>query len=94
MILLSVGIIVQRLVSKMGLGARAIQFLAVALLFPILLILALEKAIAAETTAALLGGMAGFLLSDIGRFDPRELSDKSKKEKNKEPEQSAPADRP
>ncbi len=89
MLLSVIGVITQRLVSGMGLGARAIQFLAVGLLFPILLILALEKAIASETTAALLGGLAGYLLSDVGKYEPKEATNKSDKDKTEEPQRPA-----
>jgi hypothetical protein len=46
------------------------------LLFPAILILALEKTISAETTTAILGGLAGYLLSDIGRYKPEDSNDK------------------
>ena len=68
------GILIQRVLGGYGLGARAIQFLAVALIVPAILILALEHILMAETIAALLGGVAGYLLSDIGRFDSKTLN--------------------
>ena len=76
MLLTLVGIIIQRIVSKKSLSARAIQFLAVGFFFPTILILALEKTISAETTAAILGGLAGYLLSDVGRYKPEDSTDK------------------
>ena len=76
MLLIPICILIQRMISGKSLSARAIQFLAVGFIFPTILILALGKAIAGETTAALLGGLAGYLLSDIGRYKPEDSSDK------------------
>jgi predicted permease len=76
MVLLALGVLIQRILMKKVTGARTIQFLAVGFIFPTILILALGKAIAGETTAALLGGLAGYLLSDIGRYKPGDSSDK------------------
>ena len=69
------GLLVNRIVLRRGFGARVIQFLAVVLMVPGIIILSLEKLLSAETTAALMGGLAGYLLSDIGRFDPSRKSD-------------------
>jgi hypothetical protein len=76
MLLIPICILIQRMISKKSLSARAIQFLAVTFIFPTILILALGKAIAGETTSALLGGLAAYLLSDIGRYKPGDSSDK------------------
>jgi nitrogen fixation/metabolism regulation signal transduction histidine kinase len=48
-----------------ALTTRSIQFLGLALLVPTVLILGLEKVIAGETVATLVGGIAGYLLSGI-----------------------------
>lgn len=70
-ILMGLGLItgiIQRVVSKSGIGARFIQYVAVVLIIPGIIILALEKAISSETTAALLGAITGYLLSGIGEL--------------------------
>jgi hypothetical protein len=71
MILIVIGVFLQRIISGKSIGARVIQFLALGLLVPGILILALEKVLISETVAALLGGMAGYILSDVGRYDPK-----------------------
>lgn len=76
MVLLALGVLIQRILMGKGTSARAIQFLAVGFIFPTILILALDKTISAETTAAILGVLAGYLLSDIGRYKPEDSSDK------------------
>lgn len=76
MVLLALGVLIQRILMGKGTSARAIQFLAVGFIFPTILILALDKAISAETIAAILGILAGYLLSDIGRHKPEDSSDK------------------
>ena len=76
MFLTPICILIQRMISKKSLSARAIQFLAVTFIFPTILILALGKAIAGETTAALLGGLIAYILSDIRRYKPEDSSDK------------------
>jgi hypothetical protein len=79
MILMVIGIFVQRIVSgKSSLGARVTQLLAVGLLIPGILVLALETVLTSETVAALLGGLAGYLLSDVGRYDPKDQSKSNK----------------
>lgn len=55
-----------RIRLKKGIGLRAIQFMAIVLLVPVVLILALENALTGETIAALLGAVAGYTLSGIG----------------------------
>lgn len=65
------GIVFFRLTSDKGLGVRAIQFVAVATIIPAILILALEKVLTGETTAALFGAITGYLLSGIGDFKPK-----------------------
>jgi hypothetical protein len=87
MVLIVVGIFIQRIVTGKGLGARAIQFIAVGFILPIILILALEKILSAEATAALLGALAGYLLSGVGKYEPKETSEK--RETKQEPEQPA-----
>lgn len=55
-----------RLKLRKGIGLRAIQFTAVILLIPTVLILSLEGVLASETVAALLGAVAGYVLSSLG----------------------------
>jgi hypothetical protein len=59
-----------------GIGARAIQFVAVAMFFPVIIILALEGKIEGQTTAALLGGAVGYLLSGISNYDLTRMVEK------------------
>ncbi len=66
MLLGILGALVIRFKLRKGIGLRAIQFTAVILLLPTILILALEEALATETIAALLGTVAGYVLSSIG----------------------------
>jgi hypothetical protein len=72
-VLMLAGIIfiaIHRILTKKGIGARAIQFAAVTLVVPGIFILALERALPSETVAALLGALTGYLLSGLGRFRP------------------------
>ena len=61
-------VIIHRIKTGQGIGARVIQLVTVILVFPVILILALEKALSSETTAALVGAITGYLLSGIGEF--------------------------
>jgi hypothetical protein len=63
-------LLVERLVGDRGIGARTIQFLAVAMLIPTILILAIEKIIEAATVGTLIGALTGYLLSGVGDFRP------------------------
>ena len=74
MALVVIGIFLERLISGRGLGARVIQFLAVGLIVPIILILALEEKLAPETTATIIGALIGYLLSGIGNWKSSEES--------------------
>lgn len=53
-----------------SIGPRHIQFVSVCLIVPTILILGLEKVLTSETTATLIGGLAGYLLSGLGRYEP------------------------
>lgn len=64
-----VGMILNRILTNKGLGVRAIQFLAVSLGIPIIAILALEKALEGAVVGTLLGGIFGYLLSNISNYD-------------------------
>ncbi|GAA0560184.1 hypothetical protein [Rhizomicrobium electricum] len=67
-----------KLKSRGGIGARSIQFASVCMLFPTIVILALERAIEGQTSAALLGGAVGYLLSGISNYDLSRLVEKMK----------------
>ena len=62
-----VGVLIERFRSKRGIGVRVIQFLAIVFIIPTIVILALEKVLNTETTAALLGVIVGYVLSGIGK---------------------------
>jgi hypothetical protein len=53
-----------------AIGPRHIQFVSVCLIVPTILILGLEKVLTSETTATLIGGLAGYLLSGLGTYEP------------------------
>jgi len=61
----------QQLRSGQGsIGPRHIQFVSVCLIVPTILILGLEQWLSRETTATLIGGLTGYLLSGLGKSDP------------------------
>ncbi|HEV2569216.1 hypothetical protein [Sphingomonas sp.] len=64
-------VIVERMITKRGLGVRAMQVIATATFMPSIIVLALEKLIDGATVAALVGGMVGYLFSNISEFDRR-----------------------
>ncbi|HEV2738715.1 MAG TPA: hypothetical protein VGU66_09065 [Candidatus Elarobacter sp.] len=61
--------LVSRIRTGKGLGVRAIQFLAVTIGIPVIVILALEKVVDGAVVGTLLGGVFGYLLSNIANFD-------------------------
>jgi hypothetical protein len=63
-------LMVQRLKTGKSIGARVVQFATVILLFPIILVLGLEKIIDSATIGTMLGGVAGFVLSRVGEYTP------------------------
>jgi F0F1-type ATP synthase assembly protein I len=62
-----IGVLVERYRSKRGTGVRAIQFLGLTLVLPIILILSLEDVLSGQTTATLVGVVVGYILSGIGK---------------------------
>src|SRR5256885_6352837 len=56
--------------SRSSIGTRHIQFVSVCLIVPTILILGLEQVLSKETTATLIGGLTGYLLSGLGRYEP------------------------
>jgi hypothetical protein len=69
---------------KTVINPRHIQFVSVGLIVPTILILGLEKVLTSETTATLIGGLAGYLLSGIGRYEPRPRPTKGQPPKDKD----------
>jgi hypothetical protein len=63
-------ILIERFAGDRGIGARTIQFLAVAMLVPLILVLALEKLLEPATIGTLIGALTGYLLSGIGDYRP------------------------
>ena len=57
------------------LGARAVQFVTVTMGVPPILILGLEKVLDGAVVGTLLGGLFGYVLSHVGRFQPRGKTD-------------------
>ncbi len=55
----------ERMRSGRGLGARAIQYTAVVIIVPLIIILALEKVLEANIIGTLLGALSGYLLTGI-----------------------------
>ena len=62
-----IGIFIERLITKRGIGVRVIQFLAVTLIIPSILILSLEGILEAQASATLFGTIVGYVLSGIGK---------------------------
>jgi hypothetical protein len=56
---------------KKGIGVRAIQFLAVVLLIPSIVVLSLVGKLEGQATATLLGTIVGYVLSAIGKDEGR-----------------------
>ena len=65
-----IGIFVERGHTGRGIGVRIIQFATVVLVFPIILILALEDILEPQTVGALVGAVIGYVLSGIGKDEP------------------------
>ena len=70
------GVILNRQKVKRGLGVRSIQFTAVILVIPTILILSLEEVISGEIVGTLLGALIGYLLSSISNYDKSEKDKK------------------
>ena len=70
LIIMVVGLIcifVERFIRKKGFGVRIIQFLAIVLLIPAIIILAIQEILQSETIATLFGAIIGYVLSGIGK---------------------------
>jgi hypothetical protein len=57
------GVIWHRISREMGMGYRALQFLAIGVVMPVVLILALEEKLAGEAVAAIVGGVVAYLFT-------------------------------
>ena len=73
------GVFVHRITTRLGLGARAIQVIAVIEIIPTILILALEKVLSGETTSTLLGALIGYLLSGVANFKHKRTTSTSER---------------
>lgn len=56
--------------KPMGFGVRLIQYLTVAMALPTIIILALEQIIDNAVVGTLLGGLLGYVLSNISDYTP------------------------
>ena len=63
------GFMWHRVKTGKAIGARAIQFVAVIFLLPVIMILGLEKSLDVQTLGTLIGGITGYLLSGISNYD-------------------------
>jgi uncharacterized membrane protein len=63
------GMIANRIMTNKGLGVRAIQYLAVSLGIPVIVLLAMEGILDGAVVGTLLGGVFGYLLSNISNYD-------------------------
>jgi F0F1-type ATP synthase assembly protein I len=61
------GVFIERFRTRRGIGVRVIQFLAITLVLPSILILSLEDVLSGQTTATLIGVIVGYILSGTGR---------------------------
>ncbi len=62
-----VGVFINRIHLRKGIGIRVIQFLAVLFVLPIAVILGLEGKLGSDATATILGAVLGYVLSPIGK---------------------------
>ena len=63
------GVLWHRIVTGKSLTARSIQFVAVAMLVPAIVLLSMEKVLDGSTVGTLIGGLTGYLLSGISNYD-------------------------
>jgi len=64
-----IAVIAHRISTKKGMGVRSIQFLAMAILPAVILVLAVEGILEKSAVGALLGTLAGYLFGNIGKYD-------------------------
>ena len=65
-------ILLNRRSAGKGIGIRTIQFVAVSMMIPATVLLALHGKLQGEAVAAILGALAGYLLSNIAKFEERD----------------------
>jgi hypothetical protein len=58
-----VAVVWHRVTRDMGMGYRALQFLAIGVVVPAVIILALEGKLAGEAVAAIIGGVVAYLFT-------------------------------
>jgi hypothetical protein len=63
------GLVINRIVTKKGIGARVIQFVVALSILPTIIILALQKVLDGATIGTLIGGLLGYVLSGLSKFD-------------------------
>lgn len=66
-----ISLLAYRYKAEKGLSVRALQFLALGLITPLILILALEGILEKGAAGALLGSLLGYFFSQIGKYDER-----------------------
>lgn len=67
--LLPIAVLAERLISKKGIGVRAIQFTGAATLTPGIILLGMRGLLDGATISALVGAFVGYLFSGITEFD-------------------------
>ena len=67
MLVVIAGVIAERIISKRGFGVRSIQFVAIGMVPPLLMVLALEEGVDKGAIFALLGALVGYLFSNLGK---------------------------
>jgi hypothetical protein len=73
MLLTVIGVIVRSIFVRnngvvRSIGARLIQFTCVALIIPAIIILGVLKLLSGETIATIIGGLIGYVLSNVGDY--------------------------
>ncbi|PYS40623.1 MAG: hypothetical protein DMF71_12905 [Acidobacteria bacterium] len=66
-VLCAMGVLLNKQAREKGIGPRTLQGLIVSIVGPVILILGLEKVLTAETIAALVGAMIGYVMPKPGK---------------------------
>ena len=61
-----IGVIFHRIKSEMGMGYRSLQFLAIGVVCPVVLVLAMESRLEGQAVAAIFGGVVAYLFASGG----------------------------
>lgn len=56
----SIGIIINRILTKKGIGLRSIQYSIITIMFPLLIILTIQKILPVSTIAVVTGAIIGY----------------------------------